>query len=89
MNAFTEPRSAIPESGYNERRRRTQVPAHVISRPGSPVAWDFGDKATGVLKEDPPRPGSATLLSPPLQRKVPVSVDSHLRKMSARQTSQV
>ena len=61
-----------------------QVPAHVISRPGSPVAWDFADKATGVLKEDPPRPGSATLLSPPLQRKVPVSVDSHLRKLSAR-----
>jgi len=47
------------------------------------VAWDFSDKGTGVLKENPPRPGSATLLSPPVQRKVPVSVDHHLRKLSA------
>ena len=55
------------------------VPANIISPPGSPGAWDFAEKESS-LKMEPPRPVSASMCSPPLPRKVPISVDHHLRK---------
>ena len=55
------------------------LPSTVLSRPGSPDVWNFEEKETS-LKATPPRPTSATLCSPPVPRKVPISVDHHLRK---------
>ena len=55
------------------------LPVSVLSRPGTPSQWAFDDKDTS-LKTSPPRPTSATLCSPPVPRKVPISVDHHLRK---------
>jgi len=56
-----------------------ELPDHVLSRSGTPSQWAFDDKDTS-LKTSPPRPTSATLCSPPVPRKVPISVDHHLRK---------
>ena len=50
----------------------------VLSRPGSPSSWDFGVKES--ITVSPPRPGSASLLSPPEKRRAPISVDHTLRK---------
>jgi len=50
----------------------------IISRPGSPVNWDFGVKES--ITTGPPRPTSASLLSPPEKRRAPISVDHTLRK---------
>jgi hypothetical protein len=55
------------------------LPDHVLSRSGTPSQWAFDDKETS-LKTAPPRPTTATLCSPPVPRKVPISVDHHLRK---------
>lgn len=55
------------------------LPDHVLSRSGTPSQWAFDDKDAS-LKTSPPRPTSATLCSPPVPRKVPISVDHHLRK---------
>lgn len=55
------------------------LPDHVLSRSGTPSQWAFDDKESS-LKTSPPRPTSATLCSPPVPRKVPISVDHHLRK---------
>ena len=55
------------------------LPATVMSRPGSPDVWNFDEKEMS-LKATPPRPTSASLCSPPVPRKVPISVDHHLRK---------
>lgn len=57
------------------------LPDHVLSRSGTPSQWAFDDKDAS-LKTSPPRPTSATLCSPPVPRKVPISVDHHLRKWS-------
>ena len=56
-----------------------ELPDHVLSRAGTPSQWVFDEKDTS-LKTTPPRPTSATLCSPPVPRKVPISVDHHLRK---------
>jgi len=70
------------------------LPEHVLSRQGTPDRWDFDERGEGAkgagstaasggaagLRAAPPRPTSATLCSPPVPRKVPVSVDHHLRK---------
>jgi len=56
-----------------------ELPEHVLSRSGTPSQWAFDDKDAS-LKTGPPRPTSASLCSPPVPRKVPISVDHHLRK---------
>lgn len=71
------------------------LPPHVLSRQGTPDRWDFDERGEGAaassssaavaggaagLRSAPPRPGSATMCSPPVARKVPVSVDHRLRK---------
>lgn len=56
------------------------LPPHVLSRPGSPKNWKFDEKEQETLTTEPPRPTSASLCSPPVPRKVPISVDHHLRK---------
>ena len=56
-----------------------ELPDHVLSRSGTPSQWAFDDKDSS-LKTSPPRPQSASLCSPPVPRKVPISVDHHLRK---------
>ena len=56
-----------------------EIPETVISRPGTPGTWAFDDKDPS-LHTKPPRPSSASLCSPPIPRKTPVSVDHHLRK---------
>merc|ERR1719361_1432683 len=56
-----------------------ELPDHVISRSGTPNQWAFDDKEPS-LKTAPPRPTSATCCTPPVPRKVPISVDHHLRK---------
>ena len=56
-----------------------ELPEHVLSRSGTPSQWAFDDKDAS-LKTSPPRPTSASLCSPPVPRKVPISVDHHLRK---------
>ncbi len=55
------------------------LPSNVLSRPGTPDVWNFDEKEIS-LKVAPPRPTSATLCSPPVPRKVPISVDHKLRK---------
>eukprot|EP00090_Calanus_glacialis_P007040 TRINITY_DN15506_c0_g1_i6.p1 TRINITY_DN15506_c0_g1~~TRINITY_DN15506_c0_g1_i6.p1 ORF type:complete len:696 (-),score=189.23 TRINITY_DN15506_c0_g1_i6:354-2441(-) len=55
-----------------------EVPSSVLSRPGSPVTWNFGVKESITVA--PPRPLSASLLSPPERRRAPISVDHKLRK---------
>ena len=56
-----------------------ELPPHVLSRSGTPGTWDFDEKESG-FKTAPPRPGSASLCSPPTPRRVPISVDHYLRK---------
>ena len=56
-----------------------ELPEHVLSRSGTPSQWAFDDKDAS-LNTGPPRPTSASLCSPPVPRKVPISVDHHLRK---------
>ena len=56
-----------------------EMPENVISRPNTPSTWAFDEKEVS-LHTKPPRPNSATLCSPPIPRKTPVSVDHHLRK---------
>ena len=56
-----------------------ELPAHVLSRSGTPGTWDFDEKESG-FKTEPPRPASASLCSPPPPRRVPISVDHYLRK---------
>ena len=56
-----------------------EVPENVISRPNTPGNWAFDEKEPS-LHTKPPRPKSATMCSPPIPRKTPVSVDHHLRK---------
>ena len=56
-----------------------KIPENVISRPGTPGTWAFDEKEPS-LHTKPPRPTSASLCSPPIPRKAPVSVDHHLRK---------
>ncbi len=51
-----------------------------MCRQGTPDHWDFDEREKGTLKTAPPRPTSATLCSPPVPRKVPISVDHKLRK---------
>jgi len=53
---------------------------HVISRPGSPVIWNFSVKDS--INSNPPRPGTSwgAHLSPPEKRRAPISVDHTLRK---------
>jgi hypothetical protein len=55
-----------------------EVPSSVLSRPGSPVTWNFGVKESITVA--PPRPNTASLLSPPERRRAPISVDHTLRK---------
>jgi len=55
-----------------------EVPSSVLSRPGSPVTWNFGVKES--ITTAPPRPQTASLLSPPQRRRAPISVDHKLRK---------
>ncbi len=55
------------------------LPENVMSRTGTPSTWTFDDREV-ALKTAPPRPASATMCSPPVPRKVPISVDHHLRK---------
>jgi len=62
-----------------------EVPESVISPPGSPRAqWSFTEKeAAATLEASPPppsRPNSSNRLSPPMPRKVPISIDHKLRK---------
>ena len=56
-----------------------EIPENVISRPNTPGTWAFDEKEVS-LHTKPPRPTSASLCSPPMPRKAPVSVDHHLRK---------
>ena len=56
-----------------------EIPENVISRPNTPGTWAFDEKEVS-LHTKPPRPTSASLCSPPIPRKTPVSVDHHLRK---------
>ena len=56
-----------------------EIPENVISRPNTPGTWAFDEKEVS-LHTKPPRPTSASLCSPPVPRKTPVSVDHHLRK---------
>ena len=56
-----------------------EIPENVISRPNTPGNWAFDEKEVS-LHTKPPRPNSASLCSPPIPRKAPVSVDHHLRK---------
>ena len=77
-------KSLVIESEPPEKDTRLEdivadLPATVLSRPGSPDVWNFDEKEMS-LKATPPRPTSATLCSPPVPRKVPISVDHHLRK---------
>jgi len=55
-----------------------EVPSSVLSRPGSPVTWNFGVKESITVA--PPRPQTASLLDPPERRRAPISVDHKLRK---------
>jgi len=55
-----------------------EVPSSVLSRPGSPVTWNFGVKESITVA--PPRPQTASLLSPPERRRAPISVDHKLRR---------
>ena len=55
------------------------LPTSVLSRPGTPGSWAFDEKEKS-LQTRPPRPNSATMCSPPVPRKVPISVDHYLRK---------
>ena len=56
------------------------LPDHVLSRSGTPSQWAFDAKDASLKTSPPSRPTSATLCSPPVPRKVPISVDHHLRK---------
>ena len=70
--------SKPPEKPTRHRDVIQHVSASIISRPGSPVTWDFGVKES--ITTAPPRPTSASMLSPPEKRRAPISVDHTLRK---------
>ena len=67
-----------PDKPTRHRDVIAQVSATIISRPGSPESWGFGVKES--ITTAPPRPQSASLLSPPEKRRAPISVDHTLRK---------
>ena len=71
--------SEAPEQDTKLEDVVDELPDHVISRSGTPNQWAFDDKEPS-LKTAPPRPTSATCCTPPVPRKVPISVDHHLRK---------
>jgi len=70
--------SKPPDKPTRHRDVIQHVSASIISRPGSPVTWDFGVKES--ITTAPPRPTSASMLSPPEKRRAPISVDHTLRK---------
>lgn len=70
--------SKPPDKPTRHRDVIQHVSANILSRPGSPVSWDFGVKES--ITTQPPRPQSASLLSPPEKRRAPISVDHTLRK---------
>ena len=70
--------SKPPDKPTRHRDVIQHVSANILSRPGSPVTWDFGVKES--ITTAPPRPTSATMLSPPEKRRAPISVDHTLRK---------
>ena len=70
--------SKPPDKPTRHRDVIAQVSANIISRPGSPESWGFGVKES--ITSAPPRPQSASLLSPPEKRRAPISVDHTLRK---------
>ena len=70
--------SKPPDKPTRHRDVIAQVSATIISRPGSPESWGFGVKES--ITTAPPRPQSASLLSPPEKRRAPISVDHTLRK---------
>ena len=70
--------SKPPDKPTRHRDVIAQVSANIISRPGSPESWGFGVK--DPITSAPPRPQSASLLSPPEKRRAPISVDHTLRK---------
>ena len=72
--------SKPPDKPTRHRDVIAQVSANIISRPGSPESWGFGVKESSVITSAPPRPQSASLLSPPEKRRAPISVDHTLRK---------
>ena len=70
--------SKPPDKPTRHRDVIAQVSANLISRPGSPESWGFGVKDS--ITSAPPRPQSASMLSPPEKRRAPISVDHTLRK---------
>lgn len=70
--------SVPPERPTKHKDVVGEVPSSVLSRPGSPVTWNFGVKESITVA--PPRPQTASLLSPPERRRAPISVDHKLRK---------
>lgn len=70
--------SLPPDKPTKHRDVVAEVPSSLLSRPGSPVTWNFGVKESITVA--PPRPQSASLLSPPERRRAPISVDHKLRK---------
>ena len=70
--------SKPPDKPTRHRDVIAQVSANIISRPGSPESWGFGVKES--ITSAPPRPQSASMLSPPEKRRAPISVDHTLRK---------
>lgn len=58
--------SKPPDKPTRHRDVIAQVSANIISRPGSPESWGFTVKES--ITTGPPRPQSASLLSPPEKR---------------------
>jgi len=82
--AFADAAAGLPPHVLSRQGTPDQWDFDERGESAAPTASAASTVATGCtaagLRAAPPRPGSATLCSPPVARKVPVSVDHRLRK---------